>query len=70
MSEFDAAFVFMSLTEAQSYFERTGDVTGIEVHLAEADNAVAFRQRVTEAAGRPIIVTDWRQRNATNFDTK
>src|SRR5580700_7038976 len=30
MSEYDAAFVFMPLTEAQAYFNRAGDVTAIE----------------------------------------
>src|SRR5215470_13196701 len=29
MSEYDAAFVFMPLQEAQAYFNRTGDVTAI-----------------------------------------
>jgi lipoprotein-releasing system permease protein len=70
MSKFDSAFVFMPLAEAQSYFDRTDDVTGIEVHLTDADNVAAIRQRITEVAGRPIVVTDWRQRNATYFDTK
>ena len=32
MSEYDAAFVFMPLVEAQAYFNRTGDVTAIEVY--------------------------------------
>ena len=68
MSEFDNAFVFMPLAEAQSYFERTGDVTAIEIHVAEPDKVSAVRQRVTEAAGRPTVVIDWRQRNATYFD--
>jgi lipoprotein-releasing system permease protein len=70
MSEFDSAFVFMPLAEAQSYFERTDDVTGIEVHLTDAHNVAAIRQRITEVAGRPIVVTDWRHRNATYFDSK
>ena len=32
MSEYDAAFVFMPLPEAQAYFNRAGDVTAIEVY--------------------------------------
>jgi lipoprotein-releasing system permease protein len=69
-SKCDGIFVFMPLTEAQSYFNHPGDVTGIEVHVTEADKVAALRQRVTEAAGRPIIITDWRQRNATCLDTR
>ena len=63
-------FIFMPLTEAQSYFDHTGEVSGIEVHITEADKITALRQRVTEAAERPVITTDWRQRNATCFDAK
>jgi len=32
MSEYDAAFVFMPLPEAQAYFNRASDVTAIEVY--------------------------------------
>jgi lipoprotein-releasing system permease protein len=67
MSEYDAAFVFMPLTEAQAYFNRSGDVTAIEVYTNAPDRIAQFRQLVTEAAQRPIFMIDWRQRNATFF---
>ena len=67
MSEYDAAFVFMPLTEAQAYFNRTGDVTAIEVYTDDPDHIDGFRKAVTEAAARPIYMVDWRQRNATFF---
>ncbi len=68
MSEYDSAFVFMPLTEAQAYFNRTGDVTAIEVYTDDPDRIDSFRKAVTEAAGRPIYMVDWRQRNATFFN--
>jgi lipoprotein-releasing system permease protein len=68
MSEYDAAFVFMPLTEAQAYFNRTGDVTAIEVYTDNPDNIDSFRSLVTKAAARPIYMIDWRQRNATFFN--
>jgi lipoprotein-releasing system permease protein len=68
MSEYDAAFVFMPLPEAQAYFNRNGDVTAIEVYVADPDRIDRYRQLVTEAAGRPIFMIDWRQRNATFFN--
>jgi lipoprotein-releasing system permease protein len=68
MSEYDAAFVFMPLTEAQAYFNRANDVTAIEVYTTNPDQIVRFRQLVTEAAKRPIFMIDWRQRNATFFN--
>jgi lipoprotein-releasing system permease protein len=68
MSEYDAAFVFMPLPEAQLYFNRTGDVTAIEVYTVDPDRIDQFRRLITESAGRQIFMVDWRQRNATFFN--
>ncbi len=68
MSEYDSAFVFMPLKEAQAYFNRAGDVTAIEVYTDNPDRVDRYRKAVTEAAKRPIYMVDWRQRNATFFN--
>jgi len=68
MSEYDAAFVFMPLSEAQAYFNRTGDVTAIEIYTDNPDHIDSFRSLVSKAAARPIYMIDWRQRNATFFN--
>jgi lipoprotein-releasing system permease protein len=68
MSEYDSAFVFMPLAEAQAYFSRAGDVTAIEVYTDNPDHIEEFRKAVTEAAGRPIYMVDWRTRNSTFFN--
>jgi lipoprotein-releasing system permease protein len=68
MSEYDAAFVFMPLPEAQAYFNRAGDVTAIEVYTESPDRIDRYRKAVTEAAERPIFMIDWTQRNATFFN--
>jgi lipoprotein-releasing system permease protein len=68
MSEYDSAFVFMPLPESQAYFNRAGDVTAIEVYVDKPDQIERYRKLVTEAAGRPIFVVDWRQRNSTFFN--
>ena len=68
MSEYDAAFVFMPLAEAQAYFNRAGDVTAIEVYTDNPDRVDRTRRLVAEAANRPIFMVDWRQRNATFFN--
>ncbi len=68
MSEYDGAMVFMPLKEAQAYFNRSGDVTAIEVYTDDPDKVVQYRKDVTEAAKRPIFMIDWRQRNATFFN--
>ncbi len=68
MSEYDAAFVFMPLPEAQAYFNRAGDVTAIEVYTDNPDRVDRSRKLVADAAQRPIFMVDWRQRNATFFN--
>src|ERR1700730_15871749 len=68
MSEYDAAFVFMPLPEAQAYFNRTGDVTAVEVYVDNPDRIDRYRKPIADAAQRPIYLIDWRQRNATFFN--
>ncbi|MES2031231.1 MAG: lipoprotein-releasing ABC transporter permease subunit [Pseudomonadota bacterium] len=68
MSEYDSTFVFMPLAEAQTYFNRPSDVTSIEVYTNNPDRIDEYRKLVTEAAGRPVFLVDWRQRNSTFFN--
>ncbi len=68
MSEYDAAFVFMPLPEAQAYFNRSGDVTAIEVYTDNPDRVQSMRKPISDAAARSIFMVDWRQRNATFFN--
>jgi lipoprotein-releasing system permease protein len=67
MSEFDSAFVYMPLKEAQAYFNRDQDVSVIEVTLDKPDDIDEARQSIDLAAERPVLITDWRQRNRTFF---
>jgi lipoprotein-releasing system permease protein len=67
MSEYDAAFVFMPLPEAQAYFNRPGDVTAIELYTDNPDRIDEYRKLIADAAERPIYMLDWRTRNATFF---
>ena len=67
MSEFDATFAYMPLGEAQAYFNREGDVSVVEVFLDDADQVDDARVAIEAAAERPILLTDWRQRNRTFF---
>ena len=69
MSEYDAAFVFMPLPEAQAYFNRAGDVTAIEIYTDNPDLVnESFRKLIHDTAGRPIYMIDWQHRNATFFN--
>jgi len=68
MSEYDAAFVFMPLPEAQAYFNRSGDVTAVEVYVDNPDRVDRVRRSIQDAAQRPIYMIDWRTRNSTFFN--
>src|SRR5476651_753287 len=52
MSDYDSSMVFMPLTEAQAYVNRSSDVTSSEVCTTNPDRIDEFRKTVTEAAGR------------------
>jgi lipoprotein-releasing system permease protein len=68
MSEYDLSIIYMPLPESQAYFNRSGDVTAIEVYIDNPDRVERFRQLIPTAVERPIFMIDWRQRNATFFN--
>ncbi|WP_349370552.1 lipoprotein-releasing ABC transporter permease subunit [Salinarimonas sp.] len=67
MTEFDAAFVYMPLAEAQAYFNRAGDVSVVEVFLEDAEAVAEARAAIEAAVERPIFLSDWTQRNSSFF---
>ncbi|KQO68149.1 MULTISPECIES: lipoprotein-releasing ABC transporter permease subunit [unclassified Methylobacterium] len=67
MTEFDSTFVFMPLTESQAFFNRDADVSLIEIYLDNAEAVGTMRPDLEMAAERPVLLTDWRQRNRTFF---
>jgi len=68
MSQFDASFVYMPLAEAQAFFNKDGEATVIEAFVSTPDDMDGVRERIEAAVGRPMILTDWRERNKTFFD--
>ncbi len=69
MSEFDNVFVYMPLAEAQAFFNKDKEATVVEVFVDDPEQMDLFRARLQKDVTRPMIVTDWRQRNKTFFDT-
>jgi lipoprotein-releasing system permease protein len=67
MSEYDSSIVFLPLTDAQTYFNSEGIVQSIDVFLDNPDAVDEVREALTEAAQRPVFITDWRQRNRSFF---
>jgi lipoprotein-releasing system permease protein len=68
MSEFDSTIVYMPLAEAQTFFNKQGEATLIEVFVDQPDRVEDIRGRLDTAIGRPMIIQDWRERNRTFFD--
>lgn len=67
MSEYDATIVLMPMEEAQIYLGVEGLAQLIEVFVDDPDEVDTYRPLIEEAAGRPIAISDWRQRNRTFF---
>ena len=67
MSEYDQAFIYMPLAQAQLFFGRDTAVDAIEIMLDDPDAITALRQRLTAEAGPGAIVQDWTQKNQTFF---
>jgi lipoprotein-releasing system permease protein len=48
-------------------YERKYQATGIEIFIQDPDDIVNMRTKLQAGAGRPLILTDWQQRNETFF---
>jgi len=64
MSEYDQAFIYMPLEQAQLFFGRDEAVDYIEIKLADPDKALDLKPAVASAAGPAATVTDWTEKNA------
>jgi lipoprotein-releasing system permease protein len=69
MSEYDATIAFMPLGEAQKFFNLPDAAHVVEVLIDDPDNVDDMKPLVTAASGEEMYITDWRQRNATFYNT-
>nr|WP_238484385.1 lipoprotein-releasing ABC transporter permease subunit [Oricola indica] len=67
MSEYDSSIIFMPLEEAQLYFNVEGEAQVIELFVDDPDAVDSYRPLIEAAAERPILMSDWRQRNQAFF---
>jgi lipoprotein-releasing system permease protein len=67
MSEYDQAFIYMPLAQAQLLFGRDTAVDFIEVNLADPDKAPALKDSLATAGGPGAVVTDWTEKNHAYF---
>ena len=64
----DASVAFMPLAEAQKYFSVPGAAQVMEVLIGNPDLVDTVKPELAKAAGAGMILTDWRQRNATYYN--
>jgi lipoprotein-releasing system permease protein len=69
MSEYDGTIAFMPLKDAQTFFNVGDAVHVLEVVVNNPDNVDTMRPALQDAAGPDMILNDWRQRNATFYNT-
>jgi lipoprotein-releasing system permease protein len=67
MSQFDEAYIYMPLEQAQLFFGRDQAIDKIEIKLTDPDLAGRLRDVIARAAGPDAIVTDWRDQNQAFF---
>jgi len=68
MYEYDSKFVYIQLQEAQTFFSMEG-VTGIELKLADLDDARRISQDVVrKLGGYPYRAKDWGEMNRNLFE--
>lgn len=68
MSEYDQAFIYMPLQQAQLFFGRDDTVDAIEIMLDDPDDIRTIKPKLAAAAGPGAIVTDWTQKNQSFFE--
>ena len=68
VTEFDGIFVYMPMEEAMAFFNKDGEATVIEAFVTDPEDMDRMRDRLNAAVQRPMIMTDWRQRNRSFFE--
>ncbi len=65
MSEYDQAFIYMPLEQAQLFFGRETGLDYIEIKVENPDDAVAMKPELAQVAGPAALLTDWTEKNAS-----
>lgn len=65
--EYDDAFAFIGIPEAQRLFELGDKVTGVEIKLDDMDLATSISQTINETLGYPFTTVTWFDMNRNLF---
>jgi lipoprotein-releasing system permease protein len=67
MYDYNTGFVYVSLPEAQKFFDMPGRVSGVQVRVDEIYNAEAIGRDIQAAAGYPYYTRNWVEMNKNFF---
>ncbi len=68
MSQIDASYVYMPFAEAQLYFNQEGTAGAIEVFVDRPDEVNLYGERIDQAAGRPLFLSNWQMQDQSFFN--
>lgn len=68
MYEYDSAFIFMPIEEAQKFFNMDNTVTNLEVFLNSHDLVSSVQPQMTARLGPQVRIYDWQRSNAAFFN--
>jgi lipoprotein-releasing system permease protein len=67
MYDYNTGFVYISLPEAQKYFDMPGKVSGVQVRIDDIYKADAVATAIQKAAGYPFYTRNWMEMNKNFF---
>lgn len=67
MYDYNTGFVYISLPEAQKYFDMPGKVSGLQVKIADIYQADRIASDIQKAAGYPFYTRNWMEMNKNFF---
>jgi lipoprotein-releasing system permease protein len=65
MSLYDSNFIFMDLPEAQNFFIKPNQVSGLDIRIDNPDDAQKFKAPIYKALQDNLQITTWQESNAT-----
>jgi len=65
MAEFDAAYIYMPLSQSQLFFNKGDAVDRLDVRLADPDKSPEAMASIRQRIGNDFQIMDWRARNAS-----
>jgi lipoprotein-releasing system permease protein len=67
MYDYNTGFVYISLPEAQKFFDMPGRVSGIQVRVDDIYNAAAIASQIQSVIGYPYYTRNWIEMNKNFF---